>query len=83
MPLHRLPRLLALFESSLVRVSIAALLVLVIYAVLFAFFSHGYADRTVEFRRQELKRLVQIALSVVEPTRQQQRAGQISPDARL
>jgi len=80
MPLHRLPRLLALFESSLVRVSIAVLLVLAGYAVLFVFFSRGYADRTVEFRRQELKRLVQIALSVVEPTRQQQRAGQISPE---
>ncbi len=80
MPLHRLPRLLALFESSLVRVSIAVLLVLAGYAVLFVFFSRGYADRTVEFRRQELKRLVQIALSVVEPTRQQQRAGQLSPE---
>ena len=80
MPLHRLPRLLALFESSLVRVSIAVLLVLAGYAVLFVFFSRGYADRTVEFRRQELKRLVQIALSVVEPVRQQQRAGQISPE---
>ncbi len=80
MPLHRLPRLLALFESSLVRVSIAVLLVLAGYAVLFVFFSRGYADRTVEFRRQELKRLAQIALSVVEPARQQQRAGQISPE---
>ncbi len=80
MPLHRLPRLLAFFESSLARVSIAVLLVLAGYVVLFVFFSRGYADRTVEFRRQELKRLVQIALSVVEPTRQQQRAGQISPE---
>lgn len=80
MPLYRLPRLLALFESSLVRVSIAVLLVLAGYAVLFVFFSRGYADRTVEFRRQELKRLVQIALSVLEPTRQQQRDGQISPE---
>ena len=80
MRLSQLPRLLALFESSLVRVSIAVLLVLAGYAVLFVFFSRGYADRTVEFRRQELKRLVQIAVSVVEPVRQQQRNGQVSPE---
>lgn len=48
MPLHRLPRLLALFESSLVRVSIAALLVLVIYAVLFAFFGVIQATEAVK-----------------------------------
>lgn len=77
MPLPRLHRFLALFESSLVRVSIAVLLILAGYAALFTFFSRSYADRTVEFRRQELKRLAQIALSVIEPVREQQRAGQL------
>ncbi|MCS7062198.1 MAG: histidine kinase [Anaerolineae bacterium] len=80
MPFHRLPRLFILIESSLVRVSVAVLLVLVGYAVLFIFFARGYADRTIELRRQEVKRLAHIVLNALEPALQQQRSGQISPD---
>ncbi len=78
--LSRISRLLAWWESSLVRVSIAVLLVLVGYAALFIFFTRSYADRAIEFRRQELKRLVQIGLSSIEPLRQGQREGTLSPE---
>ncbi len=82
--LSRIPRLLAWWESSLVRVSLSVLLIVAGFAALFVFFSRSYADRVVDFRRQELKRIVQVALSVVEPVRQQQRQGMVSPEqARL
>jgi PAS domain S-box-containing protein len=73
-------RALRFLESSFAQIALAVILVLTGYALLFSYFVNTYAHQTVDLRRNELKRLIDIGLSVIEPVREQQRKGQISPE---
>ena len=67
-------------ESNYAQIALAVMLVLTGYGLLFSYFMNTYAYQTVELRRDELKRLVEIGLNTIEPVREQQRNGQISPE---
>jgi PAS domain S-box-containing protein len=67
-------------QSSYVRVTLALVLILVSYVLLFAYFTDSYAGRMYEFRKQELYRLVELGLNTLEPIRQQQRQGDLTPE---
>jgi len=73
-------KLFVLLESSYVRVSIALFLILVGYLLLFTYFVNSYTNQMYEFRRQELRRLVEIGLNAIQPVREQQRRGKISAE---
>jgi PAS domain S-box-containing protein len=67
-------------DSSYAQIGLAVVLVLTGYALLFTYFVNGYARQNVEQRKNELHRLVELGLNTIEPVREQQRAGQISPE---
>jgi PAS domain S-box-containing protein len=67
-------------DSSYAQVGLAVVLVFTGYALLFTYFVNGYARQNIDRRKNELHRLVEIGLNTIEPVRQQQHAGQISPE---
>ncbi|HEY3342392.1 MAG TPA: PAS domain S-box protein [Anaerolineae bacterium] len=69
-----------LLDTSYAQIGLAVVLVLTGYALLFSYFVNGYARQNIDQRKNELHRLVEVGLNTIEPVRQQQRAGQISPE---
>lgn len=73
-------RFLLLLESSYVRVAVALLLALTAYILLLTYFVNSYTNQQYEFRKQELKRLVDVGLNTIQPIRQQQSGGELAPE---
>ncbi len=73
-------RFLFLLESSYVRVSIALLLALAAYILLLTYFVNSYTNQQYEFRKQELRRLVEVGLNAIQPIREQQQRGELSAE---
>lgn len=71
-------RFLLLPESSYLRVSLALLLALTAYILLLTYFVNSYTNQQYEFRKEELRRLVNIGLNTIQPIREQQRRGELS-----
>lgn len=71
-------RFLLLLESSYVRVLIALFLALAAYILLLTYFVNSYTNQQYEFRKQELGRLVEVALNAIQPIRERQHRGELS-----
>jgi len=69
--------------SSYYRFSLVMVLLLTGYAMLLLYFLRGYAEKTYEHRKEDLKRLVAIGLNTIEPIREQQRRGELSSEQAL
>ncbi len=78
--LKRSQRLASFWESSYVRVFVALVLAFTAYVALSFYFINSYTNLLYDSRKQELKRLVEIGLNTIEPLRQQQRQGALSPE---
>ncbi len=74
------PKLASFSDSSYVRVFVALLLAFAAYVALSFYFINSYTSLLYDSRKQELKQLVEIGLNTIEPLRQQQRQGELSPE---
>lgn len=72
-------RVINFLDSSLAQVALAIILVLTGYTLLFSFFFNNYTRQAVDQRKNELRRLVEMALNTIDPVREQQRNGELSP----
>jgi PAS domain S-box-containing protein len=73
-------RLARFTESSYAQIGLAVLLVLTGYTLLFSYFFNTYTRQNIDQRKNELQRLVEVGLSTIEPVREQQRKGELSPE---
>lgn len=77
--INRRSRLRTFFGSSYGRATIAVMLVLVGYVLLFAYFIDGYTTEVYHLRQQHLRRLVEMGLNTVEPLRAMSVTGDLTP----
>jgi PAS domain S-box-containing protein len=68
----------ALLSSTYARIIFGMLLIGAGYLLLFSYFGVSSADRLVDLRREELKRLTYMGVNVIQPVLDQQRRGELT-----
>jgi len=76
-------RFTAWLSSTYARVVFGMLLIGAGYLLLFSYFGANSADRMVDLRRDELKRLTYMGINVLQPVLERQKRGEITEDQAL
>ncbi len=77
-PPRSVARLMSWLSSTYARVVFGMLLIGAGYLLLFSYFGSSTADRMVDTRRDELKRLTYLGVNVIQPVLEQQKRGEIT-----
>jgi len=73
-------RILRFLEGSYSQIALSIILVLTGYSLLFTYFFNTYTRQALDQRKNELRHLVELGLNAVQPMREQQRKGEVSPE---